>query len=256
MLVAGNWKMHTDRTRAIELARGIGEKVPASEEVRVAVCPPAVHLEMVRRELQNSPVYLGAQTMHFEKEGAFTGELSGPMLRSYDCTYVILGHSERRAYLGISDEDVRKRVAAALDEGLRPIICVGEQLEDRKAERQEEVVRTQLREGLRGIRTESSDALVIAYEPVWAIGTGETATPEQAQEMHAFIREELTEIEELESGADIEILYGGSMKPHNALELLQQPDVDGGLIGGASLKADDFAAIVSCALEASGASAS
>ena len=239
--------MNTDLSGARELARSVVEAVGDPKDVRVAVCPPFVSLHEVGEALRGSAVALGAQNMHFEQEGAFTGEVSAAMLRSVGCRYVILGHSERRQYFGETDASVNRKVKQAQERGLVPIVCVGETLDERRAGREQEVVRTQVLGGLDGVDVSDPDALVVAYEPVWAIGTGETATPEQAQDMHAFIRGLLVDCYGEATARGIQILYGGSMKPSNAAELLAKPDVDGGLIGGASLKAADFAAIVEAA---------
>jgi triosephosphate isomerase (TIM) len=244
MFIAGNWKMNTDLQAAARLAADVLEAVGSEETVRVAVCPPAVSLDTVFSTLRGSRVALGAQNMHEADSGAFTGEISAPMLRSVGCDYVILGHSERRQYFGETDESVNAKVLQALRHDLVPILCVGETLEERDAGREQEVVRGQLQGGLERVTLENADSLVVAYEPVWAIGTGRTATSEQAQEMHAFIRGVLREQFREGLSREIHILYGGSLKPDNADELLGCGDVDGGLIGGASLKAGDFAAIV------------
>ena len=244
MLVAGNWKMHTDMDAARTLARDVADSMGDPGDVTVVVCPPFVSLSVVAAEIAGTPVALGAQNMHTQDAGAFTGEVSAPMLTSAGCRYVILGHSERRQYFGETDEGVCEKIGRAYAHGLVPIVCVGETLEERKAGKAEEVVGRQLADSLRGVAPESPDHLVSAYEPVWAIGTGETATPDQAQEMHAFIRGRLNEQFGEEAGRALHILYGGSVKPGNAAELFGQTDVDGGLIGGASLKGEDFAAIV------------
>ena len=245
MLVAGNWKMHTDIDAARALARDVVDSVGDPGDVTVVVCPPFVSLSAVAAEIAGTPVGLGAQNMHTQDAGAFTGEVSAPMLTSAGCRYVILGHSERRQYFGETDEGVCAKIGQAHAHGLVPIVCVGETLEERKAGKAEEVVGRQLAHSLHGAAPDSPDQLVIAYEPVWAIGTGETATPDQAQEMHAFIRGRLNEQFGEETGRVLHILYGGSVKPGNAAELFGRADVDGGLIGGASLKGEDFAAIVS-----------
>ena len=242
MLIAGNWKMNTDARTASKLAQDVCAAVRNPAPADAAVCPPFVHLAAVGHVLKGTPVALGAQNLHASPKGAFTGEISAGMLVSVGCRYVILGHSERRQYFGETDALVNAKVHRALASALNPIICVGEVLADRKADRASEVVAAQLRGALDGV--ESAASLVIAYEPVWAIGTGETATPDQAQGMHAFIRALLTEQFGSADAAAIRILYGGSMKPANAADLVGQPDVDGGLIGGASLNAESFAAIV------------
>ena len=241
--------MNTDAAGAVHLAEAVCRAVGnAVSDVGVAVCPPFVHLAGVGAVLQGTSVKLGAQNMHPKASGAYTGEISGEMLTSVGCHYVILGHSERREYFGETDSLVNTKVHRALSAGLVPIICVGEVLAERKAGREREIVRQQVQGALSGI--ERADALVIAYEPVWAIGTGETATPEQAQAMHACIRTLLDEQFGGTAADAIEILYGGSMKPANALGLLSQKDVDGGLIGGASLNGESFGAIVQAARKA------
>ena len=246
MLIAGNWKMNTDADGAAALATEVAQAVSSFGDVRVAVCPPLVSLSVVHVALavSNTHVTLGAQNMYFEDTGAYTGEVSATMLKSVGCSYVIIGHSERRQYFGETDKSVNRKTLKAMEYGLTPIVCVGETLEERDAGHEREVVRRQVVEALKGISLTDADQLVIAYEPVWAIGTGRTATPEQAQEIHQFIRTLLNDQFGGDMGSSIHILYGGSMKPGNAPELLGQPDVDGGLIGGASLKAEDFAGIV------------
>lgn len=244
MLVAGNWKMNTDLVIARSLAREVVEAVGDPGDVTVVVCPPFVSLHDVSEVVRNTPVGLGAQNMHEEDSGAFTGEISASMLRSVGSQYVILGHSERRQYFEETSEGVNRKIKQALSHDLIPIMCVGETLEERQGGREEEVVGEQIVRGLEGVSIDDPDWLVVAYEPVWAIGTGETATPKQAQEMHAFIRARLKGRYGETMGRDVQILYGGSVKPHNAAELFGQDDVNGGLIGGASLDAADFAEIV------------
>lgn len=239
--------MNTDLNQAVSLARGVVDRVSDEDAVDVAVCPPFVSLVAVGNTLSGGGVKLGAQAMHFEEFGAYTGAISAPMLKSIDCTYVILGHSERREYFGETDQFVHKTVTQAVQYDLIPIICVGESIDERKAGKARDVVRRQVTAALEDVPVDAADQFVIAYEPIWAIGTGETATPEQAQEMHGAIREWLPEITGLSYVSETEILYGGSMKPHNAESLLAQPDIDGGLVGGASLKSKDFAAIVEVA---------
>ena len=247
MLIAGNWKMNTDLAAATQLAQDVVAAVGDPGTVQVAVCPPFISLDAVFGALRGSAVRLGAQNMHAADSGAYTGEVAAAMLRSVGCDYVILGHSERRQYFGETDAGVHAKVEQALANGLIPIVCVGEMLDERKAGRERDVVRTQIAGALDGVSVDDPARLVIAYEPVWAIGTGETATPEQAQAMHAYIRSLLDEQFGEAFARDIHILYGGSMKPANAADLLKQTDVDGGLIGGAALKADSFAAIVQAA---------
>lgn len=247
MLVAGNWKMNTDLTSASQLASAVVAAVGMPNGVDVAVCPPFVSLDAVFGAVHGSPVKLGAQDMHWEPSGAFTGAISAGMLRSAGCQYVILGHSERREYFGETDQTVNRKVLKALESRLVPIVCVGERLEDRDAGREEQVVSTQIKGGLQDVRLQAASELVVAYEPVWAIGTGRTATPEQVEAMHGHIRSLLTGQFGPQVGGGIKILYGGSVKPGNAAELFARRDVDGGLIGGAALSAADFSAIVRAA---------
>lgn len=250
MLIAGNWKMNTDPSSAEALAKGVVEQVSSRDnDVDVAVCPPFVSIPVVGNAIRGSSVRLGAQNMHNADSGAYTGEVSAPMLKSLDCYYVILGHSERRLYFGETDEFVNAKVKQALLHGLVPIICVGETLEERDRGEEETVVGRQVAGAFEGVSIDRGTEVVVAYEPVWAIGTGRTATPEQAQQMHAFIRGRLSDSLGEQIAAELNILYGGSMKPSNAAELLEQADIDGGLIGGASLKAEDFGSLVSIASE-------
>lgn len=238
--------MNTDLTAARQLASAVVSAV-GDATVDVAVCPPYVSLDAVFSAVHGSAVRVGAQDMHEVDSGAFTGAISAGMLRSVGCHYVILGHSERREYFGETDAAVNAKVLKALPSKLVPIVCVGEKLADRDAERQNEIVGSQLRKGLEDVSLDWPSSLVVAYEPVWAIGTGRTASPEQAEAMHSFIRSILVEQFGGEIGGAIKILYGGSVKPGNAAELFARKDVDGGLIGGASLTANDFAAIVRAA---------
>ena len=246
--VCGNWKMHKTVAEAAALVRelraGLGESAGA---VQVAVAPPFTALSAVGEALRGSPIELSAQDVHWEPQGAFTGEVSAPMLAEVGCRHGIVGHSERRQLFGETDETVRKKTGALLAAGLRPIVCVGETLAEREAGKTLAVVDRQVRAGLAGLPAASLAAITVAYEPVWAIGTGRTATSAQAQEVHAAIRGILREL--AGSVADgIRIQYGGSVKPENARDLMNQPDVDGALVGGASLKAADFVAIVKGAL--------
>ena len=242
-LIAGNWKMNTDTLSAIALASAIAERAVEAEGAELLVCPPSLYFTVVRDALGNSQVGFGAQNMYQEPQGAFTGEISGAMLKDIGATYVILGHSERRHILGETNEDVNKKTVAALAAGLRPIVCVGELLEQREAGETEAVVRSQIDGSLAGISAESMTSVVVAYEPVWAIGTGEVATPAQAEQVHDDLRKQLAERYNAKVADSVRILYGGSVKPDNAAELLGQLNIDGALIGGASLKADDFLAI-------------
>ena len=246
-LIAGNWKMNTDRAGAVELASAICAKAAGAKDVDLLVCPPHVYLAPVAEALAGKPVALGAQNMYFTDNGAFTGETSAAMLTDIGAEYVILGHSERRTLMGETDKQVNQKTLKALSAGLAPIVCLGELLEEREAGKTAEVVRTQFEGSLADVDEAQITSIVIAYEPVWAIGTGKVATPEQAEEVHADLRRLLTERYNEGVAQQVRILYGGSMKPGNAAELLSQPNVDGGLIGGASLKPDDFLAIATAA---------
>ncbi|NQT53064.1 triose-phosphate isomerase [bacterium] len=243
LLIAGNWKMNTDLREAIQLATALKRQLAEAEDVDLAVFPPAPFLADVCEVLQDTAIEVGGQNLHHEPKGAFTGEMSAAMLVSVGCKRVLVGHSERRQYFGETDASCNQKLRAAIAAGLRPILCVGEVLEERKAGRQEEVVKTQVLGGLEGFSVEDMGAVTVAYEPVWAIGTGETATPEQANSMHGFIRGLLAERFGVDVAQTTRILYGGSMKPENSKALASEPDIDGGLIGGASLVAEKFAAI-------------
>lgn len=251
IFVCGNWKMNTDAASAAALAEGIKAASAGVEKVEVGACPPYVYLSRVGEALSGSQVALGAQNMYFEAGGAFTGEISAAMLLDVGCEYVILGHSERRHVMGETDELVNMKVRAALAAGLKVILCVGELLEEREAGDTEAVVKRHVSEGLRGVTAEDMARVVIAYEPVWAIGTGKTATPRQANDVHAFIRKLLAEIYDGEVAAATRIQYGGSVKGENAFDLMSQADIDGALVGGASLKAESFTKIISEAARAS-----
>jgi triosephosphate isomerase len=246
--VCGNWKMHKTVAESLalvkELAAGLGD---AAGKVQVAVAPPFTAIHAVAQSLRGTAIEVSGQDVFWEVQGAFTGEVSAPMLAEAGCRHGIVGHSERRQYFGETDETVRRKTAALLQAGLAPIVCVGELLAEREAGRTLEIVDRQVRQGLAGLSAEQLARITIAYEPVWAIGTGKTATTAQAQEVHAAIRKILREL----GGAvadEMRIQYGGSVKPDNARELMSQPDVDGALVGGASLKAPDFLAIVKGAL--------
>jgi triosephosphate isomerase len=250
--VAGNWKMNTTFQSAQTLAREVASAVAASNPaVDVAVCPPAPFLWSVKQILAGSPVLLGGQNAYFEKSGAFTGETSLDMLLDVGCEWVILGHSERRQFFGDTDAIINKKVAAAIAQKLGIMFCVGEVLEDRQANRTEAVLTTQLEGGLAGFTSAQLSKLVIAYEPVWAIGTGVTASPEQAESAHAFIRNWMASRFDAKLAEELRIQYGGSVKPENAKEILSKPNVDGALVGGASLKSDQFMGIVNAAAELS-----
>jgi triosephosphate isomerase len=248
LFIAGNWKMNTSRASAVELARALVKEVGALEAIDLAVCPPFVYLSAVREALGAGRIALGAQDMFHEDDGAFTGEISGAMLKDVGCRYVILGHSERRHVIGEGDELTNRKVLKALSDGLMPIFCVGELLQERQAGETMDVVRRQVKIGLEGVTGLDMGRITVAYEPVWAIGTGVTATPAQAQEVHAMIRGLLKETYGPAVGEALRIQYGGSVKPSNAGELLNQPDIDGALVGGASLKAADFVGIVKAGL--------
>lgn len=251
-LIAGNWKMNGGPYDAAELLEGLkAKKAELNENVDVLVCPPFVSIGMAANLLHDTDIQIGGQNLHYEENGAFTGEISGAMLTESGCNYVIIGHSERRQYFGETDATVNQRVKKALEHKLAPIICVGESLEQRKTAEHFDLVENQVKAGLKGISSEDILDVVIAYEPIWAIGTGETATPEEAQEMHKHIRGVVADVYNEEVADSINILYGGSMKPANAQELLSQTDVDGGLIGGASLDADSFSEIITIAEELS-----
>ncbi len=243
-IITGNWKMNMNHRQAEELAKGIVKKIANITETDIVLCPPFTSLNAVYEVIKDKGISLGAQNMHWEEKGAFTGEVSANMLLTLGCNYVILGHSERRAYFHETDEIVAIKVKAAIESGLTPIVCVGETRKEREEGITEKIVETQVRGAFEGLSSEFFDGSVIAYEPVWAIGTGLTASSEQAQEVHAFIRKLLKKIFGTEIAEKTRIQYGGSMKPSNARELLSEPDIDGGLIGGASLDAESFAGIV------------
>ncbi|MEC9092407.1 MAG: triose-phosphate isomerase [Planctomycetota bacterium] len=245
-IVAGNWKMNLDQSSATELTQELLAK-DLDDAVDVAVCPPYVYAASVGEQVSKSVIGLGCQDAYFETSGAFTGEISCGMLKDIGCQYVILGHSERRHVMGETDAMVNKKVRAVLEAGLTPIVCVGETLEQRENGQTMEVIASQFTGSLAGLSEQDLENLVIAYEPVWAIGTGKVATPEQAETVHSDLRK-LMESEYNSAVAEkVRIQYGGSVKPDNAADLLSQPNIDGALVGGASLKADDFAAIIAAA---------
>jgi triosephosphate isomerase len=246
-LIAGNWKMNLLRDSSVALVHQLLDKSRPSDKVEIAVCPPSVYLHDVGSALRGSHIALGAQNMYHTDEGAYTGEISGKMLKDLGCRYVILGHSERRQLMGETDASVNLKVVAALKIGLIPIVCVGETLEQREANQTQQVVRSQCEGSLAGLTADQVAGLVLAYEPVWAIGTGRTATPAQAEEVHADIRALLTKHFGADAAQRVRIQYGGSVKPDNARELLSQPNIDGALVGGASLKADSFIPIIDAA---------
>jgi len=239
-IMAGNWKMFKTEAEAVDFAKNLKPLVSDVTDRTILICPPYPTLSKVNDIIKGTNICLGAQNIFWEDQGAFTAEVSGPMLKAVGCTYVIIGHSERRQYFGETDETVNKRLKAALKHNLSAIVCVGERLEQREKGETFKVIEKQIKEGLKELEIDNWKLIIIAYEPVWAIGTGKTATPEQAQEVHKFIRGLLPK----EVAQEIRILYGGSVKPANVKELMAQPDIDGGLVGGASLKVDSFTQLI------------
>ena len=254
LVVAGNWKMNMTASEGKALVDAlkplVADVCPCA--CTVIVCPPFTTLATVIEAAKGSNIHVGAQNVHWAANGAFTGEISAAMLKEAGVEYVIIGHSERRQYFGETDATVNSRLKAAIAAGLKPIVCIGETLEEREGNKTEAVLGKQLEDGLKDLDAATVGALVLAYEPVWAIGTGKTATPEMAQETHAFIRSKVAELFGKEAAENVRIQYGGSMKPENAEELVRQADIDGGLIGGAALKADSFAALVKNAIKGAG----
>jgi triosephosphate isomerase (TIM) len=242
-VIAGNWKMHKTVEEARALAKAVLDGAAGVSHCQVMMAPPYTALYPVSEVLRNTPVVLAAQNVHWEPKGAFTGEISLPMLEEIGCGMVIIGHSERRQYFGETDRTVNQRVRAVLQSTLQPVVCIGETLEEREADRHYDIITQQLAGGLDGLTGQSLLRIILAYEPVWAIGTGRTASPETAQEMHAFIRERLSESFG-EEAQEVRILYGGSVKPGNIASLMQQPDIDGALVGGACLEAESFLGII------------
>jgi len=243
-IIAGNWKMNKTILEAIDLVNVLKRQLYDVSDVDIVVCPPYAALSDVHEILNESNIALGAQNLFWEDSGAFTGEVSAPMLKSAGAEYVIIGHSERRQFFGETNQDIFKKTKAALRHGLIPIVCVGENLEEREKNQTFKVIEKQMKEGLSDFSVKELEKIVIAYEPVWAIGTGKTATKEQAQEVHKFIRTLLSKMYNEEIASTIRIQYGGSVKPENIAELVSQPDIDGALVGGASLKDDSFVKIV------------
>jgi triosephosphate isomerase len=243
-LIAGNWKMYKTIGEAVELVEALLHDLGDTTDREVLVCPPFTALHALSPLLQETPISLGAQDLHYELQGAFTGAISPLMLKDVGCRYVLVGHSERRQIFGEGDELINRKLRAALANTLRPILCVGETKPQRDAGEAESVVVEQVRAGLAGVAIEALEQLVIAYEPVWAIGTGDTATPADAQAMHATVRRTIAELYDRASADQLRIQYGGSVKPDNVDELMSQPDIDGALVGGASLKAESFLRIV------------
>ncbi|MDD4179847.1 MAG: triose-phosphate isomerase [Candidatus Margulisbacteria bacterium] len=239
-IIAGNWKMYKTLSEATDFIKALKPLVADVHDTGIVICAPYPVLKDIADEAADSNIEIGAENLFWEDEGAFTGEVSGPMLLAVGCRYVIIGHSERRQYFGETDETVNKKLFAAIKHTLLPIICVGETLEQREKNETFKVIEKQIKDGTKGLGAGDWGKVVIAYEPVWAIGTGKTATPEQAQEVHAYIRKLLPK----DIANDIRILYGGSVKPDNIKELMAKPDIDGGLVGGASLKVDSFVKLI------------
>lgn len=244
IFIAGNWKMNLNRASAVALAEAVKTQAQGVGHVDLAVCPPFVYLDCVGKALAGSKVMLGAQDCYHQADGAYTGEISIAMLKDVGCHCVILGHSERRHILGETDEAINKKVLAALSGGLIPIVCVGELLAERERGQTSQVIQKQFDGSLAGLSAEQMEKIVIAYEPVWAIGTGKVATPQQAEEVHLDLRKLIEQRYNKEVAEKVRIQYGGSVKPDNAAQLLTQPDIDGALVGGASLKVDQFMGIV------------
>lgn len=251
-IIAGNWKMNKIIVEAIELANGLKRNLYSEEKVDIVICPPFTALSEVSEIIIESNIQLGGQNMYYADTGAFTGEVSPIMLKDAGCEYVIIGHSERRAYFGETNEMVNRKVRFALERGLRPIMCVGEKLEEREAGKTFDIISGHVKEGLKEISKEEILDVVIAYEPVWAIGTGKNATPKEAEEVHSFIRNLISEIYGKDIADEIRIQYGGSVTAENIEDLISQPDVDGALVGGASLKLDAFTKIVQVASSVKG----
>ena len=248
-IIAGNWKMYKTIKDGQELAVALKRELYKIDNVDIVICPAYTLLAYLADDLEDSNIVIGAQDIYWQPEGAFTGEVSGPMLKDAGCQYVIVGHSERRQFFGDTNETVNKKIKACLEYGLTPIICVGENLQERESGNTFKVIQNHIQGSLAEISAQDIIKTVIAYEPVWAIGTGKTATADQAQEVHKYIRDLLRKMYGEEAASSIRIQYGGSVKPENITELVSKPDVDGALVGGASLKADSFSAIVSRASE-------
>ena len=246
-VIAGNWKMHKSNSEARALAEDLKHKTTGMTKTSIIVCPPATALNTVVDVLKGSSIAVGAQNMHWEAKGAFTGEISADMIKSTGASFVIIGHSERRQYFGESNETVNKKLHAALNANLNPIVCIGETLEQREKGITKQVVEEQLDGALKSVSSTQLNNLILAYEPVWAIGTGKTATPEQAQEVHAFIRTKIEHLFDRPTSEALIIQYGGSVKPDNAYDLLSQTDIDGALVGGACLESESFSQIIAAA---------
>ncbi len=247
LFIAGNWKMNLSKDESCKLGEQLRDAVGDAGDVRVAVCPPFVFLDPLGALLDGSPVAIGAQNMHPEIGGAFTGEVSGSMLKDVGCEYVIIGHSERRHVFGETEDFIAAKVTRALADGLKPIVCVGETLAQRESSETQQIVCRQVESALNGVDNDAMSLITIAYEPVWAIGTGRTAAPEQAEEVHAIIRSLISDLFDSGVADNVVIQYGGSVKPDNATDLLSRENVDGALVGGASLKAETFIPIIESA---------
>lgn len=243
-IIAGNWKLHMNPEQTTEFVNAVKDKLPDPSKVESLICAPAVDLDALRKAAEGSNLHIGAENCYFEDEGAYTGETSPKVLKEMGMDYVIIGHSERRGYFHETDEDINKKAKAIFANGLKPIICCGESLETREANKQEDWVVAQIKAALDGLTAEQVSSLVIAYEPIWAIGTGKTASSDQAEEMCKTIRETVKDLYNEETAENVRIQYGGSVKPANVKELMAKENIDGALVGGASLKAEDFAALV------------
>ncbi|HET6490208.1 MAG TPA: triose-phosphate isomerase [Syntrophales bacterium] len=243
-LIIGNWKMHKTVTEAVEFAQAFTAGFTALADRDVAIAPPFTALQALKTVLEDTPIALCAQNVHWEQEGAFTGEVSAPMLLDAGCRYALIGHSERRRWFGETNEDVNRKAKAALKTALLPVVCVGETVDEREADQTFSIIRRQLKEGLNNISSDDIRRAIVAYEPVWAIGTGKTAAPEQAEEVHDFIRQFIARIHGADIAAGIRILYGGSVNADNAGSLMAQKDIDGLLVGGASLDTGSFRKII------------
>jgi len=245
-MIAGNWKMHMTTAEAVELVEGILGRITDinTDDVEILVAPPYTSLYAVSEILKSSPILLAGQNMHWEEKGAFTGEISPLMLMDVGCSHVIIGHSERRQYFNETNETVNKKVRSAFSHGLVPIMCVGESLEQREAGQTYSIIEEELKNGLNGLTSEQVQTMILAYEPIWAIGTGKTASPEQAEEVHGFIRGWIKSLVGSKTAEMVRILYGGSVKPENIEGLITMENIDGGLVGGASLKAESFSEII------------
>ena len=246
-VIAGNWKMYKTNTEAEQLAEAIKGKTRSIEKTQIIICPPATALTAVSAIVKGSRIAVGAQNMYWENQGAFTGELSSEMIKSTGATYIIIGHSERRQFFSETDETVNKKTLQALQTNLNPIVCIGESLEQREEGITKDVIDEQLNGALKDVTTDQMTRIILAYEPIWAIGTGKTATPDQAQDVHVFIRSKLQAMYDAATSNSVIIQYGGSVKPTNATDLLKQPDIDGALVGGACLEAESFSEIIKAA---------